>query len=117
LEQCDTLAITSPFGHDIWQPVRSGYCRIAFQNVRGIDRGPDLACEVLEATSLYDISIFGIAEPNMVFDDTITHTINAKNDKHFGCGSYVLNLVKGGIVDTTLAASCNSLEAGQQIGP
>jgi len=88
LKQCDTLAlaITSLFGHDIWQPVRSGCKCFAFQNVCGIDKGLDPAPEVLEATSIYDISIFGIAEPSTVFDDSITHTIDAKIKKQFGRG-------------------------------
>jgi len=44
------------------------------------------AQEVLYATKLYDIGIYGIAEPNAVMMDYLKNTINVQIKKRFGCG-------------------------------
>ena len=67
-------------------PSETGWDRLGFQNVCGIDRGRTPAQEVLDAMEAYDIGIYGIAEPNAVMTGHLKNAINVQIKKRFGYG-------------------------------
>ena len=80
-------SITTSHGNNINKQPEKGHTRIAFQNARGIEydlRRP--ASELIEATTVNNISIYGIAEPNCSFDRELTWSINTALKKARGTG-------------------------------
>ena len=50
-------SLLEAYGNDISQPPPPGCSRLAFQNAQGIDRWPEPAREILDATEQFDINI------------------------------------------------------------
>ena len=80
-------SLLEAYGNDILQPALPGCARLAFQNAQGIDRWPEPAREILDATDQFGIDIYGVAEPNAIFNEEFKIAINASIKQRFGCGS------------------------------
>ena len=59
---------------------------IAFQNARGISRGPTPADEAVGDMGEYGINIYGVARPNCACSDNLVAVVNASAMSEFGCG-------------------------------
>ena len=78
--------IHEPHGGNAWTAPEQGCNRVGFQNANGIERGRHPADDVISTAKEFHLDIFGIAEPNVAFDDEITSRINAAIKQSFGSG-------------------------------
>lgn len=71
-------------GDDISNDPKSSTTRIAFQNIRGIDREPEPAVELIQTIQDFQIDIFGAAETNCDWTQEFNHRVGAILQKTFG---------------------------------
>ena len=102
------LSVLQSYGNNIWQTANSGRGRIAFQNSRGISRGPTPADEVIGATREYGINVYGVTEPNCVWTDDLVPSVNSSAKEASGCGLYWHHQCQARSGDTSLVEQCNS---------
>ena len=80
------LSTTRSYGDDISNAALEGCIRIAFQNVHGIERGPDPFTEVTDAKVELGIDIFGAAETCVAWTSEFAAAASAVVRRRFGSG-------------------------------
>ena len=77
-------SILHPHGDDITNLTSKHITRLGFQNIRGIDRYPEPATELIQTIKDYDIDIFGAAETNCDWTQDFKHAVHTILQKTFG---------------------------------